>query len=258
MIPPFPVSREPHFRYGKIVSSKAESLTFSPMAPWQVQEMRIKICGITNQRDAQLAIELGADAIGLNFYPKSKRFISLSQARAILKDFPSSASVVALFVNAHPEQVATYVSQISQIDCLQLHGDNLGPISSIHLPFIPAFPVRTVEDLQPITAYLNRCGEVDQLPMGILVDAHVQGEYGGTGEKVDWLIFANYRPAVPLFLAGGLTPNNVIEAIRLVRPTGVDVASGVESAPGKKDPEKLRRFIGEAQTAFAKYGSFHG
>ena len=107
-------------------------------------------------------------------------------------------------------------------------------------------------DLQGIARYLDRCRSLELLPAAVLVDAHVSGQYGGTGQTLPWDLLADFRPGVPLILAGGLTPENVAEAVRLVRPYAVDVASGVELSPGRKDAEKMRRFIGSAREAAAK------
>jgi phosphoribosylanthranilate isomerase len=115
--------------------------------------------------------------------------------------------------------------------------------------WVVAFAVRDRQSLTAIDAYLDRCRQEGRLPDALLVDAHVPGEYGGTGQVAPWDLLAEYRPPVPLILAGGLTPENVAEAVRRVRPYGVDVASGVESSPGRKDAEKMRRFIAEARRA---------
>ena len=112
---------------------------------------------------------------------------------------------------------------------------------------------RDRQSLQTIDAYLDACRQQRLLPAAILVDAHVAGQYAGTGRTAPWELLADYRPGVPLLLAGGLMPENVAEAVRLVRPYGVDVASGVESAPGRKDAEKMRRFLGNAREAAARY-----
>ena len=120
---------------------------------------------------------------------------------------------------------------------------------------IVAFVVRDQNSLQDIAGYLHRSRTLGQVPDAILVDAHVPGQYGGTGRVAPWDLLADFRPGVPLILAGGLTPDNVAEAVRIVRPYGVDVASGVEQQPGVKDAEKMRRFIGNAREAAATYDS---
>ena len=110
-------------------------------------------------------------------------------------------------------------------------------------------PVRDAGDLENLSAYLERCRARQQLPSAVLVDAHVAGQFGGTGQTAPWDLLADFQPGVPVILAGGLTPDNVATAIRRVRPYAVDVASGVESTPGRKDPEKVRRFIEAARGA---------
>ena len=198
--------------------------------------VRIKICGITNPADAEQAATLGADMIGLNFYAKSPRCIAEATARSILQALPSSVEPVALFVN---EPQAQQVAQSLNIRTVQMHGD-LPECLSIGTRWIPAFSVRDASSLQQITSYLRSLVDA---PAAILVDAHVPGQFGGTGQVAPWHLLAGFDAGVPLILAGGLTPDNVAEAIRIVRPYAVDVASGVESSPGKKDVDKMRRFI---------------
>jgi phosphoribosylanthranilate isomerase len=125
---------------------------------------------------------------------------------------------------------------------VQRHGDH-GDRLLAGTRWIPAFPVRDASSLQQIEAWLDRLRFLNGLPAAILVDAHVPGMHGGTGQTAPWQLLADFRPGVPLILAGGLTPDNVADAIRIVRPYAVDVASGVESKPGVKDPDKIRRFI---------------
>ncbi len=132
---------------------------------------------------------------------------------------------------------------------IQLHGE-CEPVLHDALRVIPAFPVRDAQSLVRIVRYLKTMRELHyRLPPAVLVDAHVPGMHGGTGQTAPWQLLAGFDPGVPVILAGGLTPDNVAEAIRIVRPYAVDVASGVEIAPGRKDPEKLRRFIENARSA---------
>lgn len=214
--------------------------------------MRIKICGLTNVADAVLAAELGADALGLNFYPPSKRFLAPATALAILRELPPFVTPVGLFVNQSCTAILDWLSahQLDLLRTLQLHGDTLEPTPAGAYRFIPAFAVRDRLSLQQIENYLHLCRQQGTLPTAILVDAAVPGEYGGTGQVAPWHLLADFRPGVPLILAGGLTPDNVAEAIRLVRPHAVDVASGVESSPGRKDKEKMQRFISQARAAW--------
>jgi phosphoribosylanthranilate isomerase len=204
-----------------------------------VMRIRIKICGITNPADAEEAAGLGADAIGLNFYAKSPRCIDEATARRIVKALPPFVDPVALFVN-EPLLQAQQIAQRLGIRTVQVHGDVQGPWPPGEMCWIPAFSVGDAAGLAALEMALARMATA---PAAILVDAHVAGMFGGTGQVVPWHLLAAYRPSVPLILAGGLTPDNVAEAIRIVRPAAVDVASGVESRPGKKDVEKMRRFI---------------
>jgi len=210
--------------------------------------VRIKICGITTADDAEAVGELGADFIGLNFYSRSPRYISQSRVADVLRAIPTSVEPVALFVNEPLGHVERSVRAIG-IRTAQVHGDHM-EIPPPAIRVIPAFPVRDKDSLNHITAYLALLDSAHAaLPAAILVDAHLSGMHGGTGQTAPWHLLAEFKPGVPLILAGGLTPENVAEAIRIVRPWGVDVASGVESAPGRKDPEKLRRFIENARAA---------
>ncbi len=215
--------------------------------------MRIKICGITNAADAELAARLGADALGLNFYPKSPRFIEPAEATAVTRGLPATVTPVAVMVAPTPEEVLANCVEL-QISVVQLHGtpptDALAALFVEHgLSLLVACGVKDEPDLQTIRHQLAAWRERGVAVAGVLADARVEGLHGGTGRTAPWDLLAGFDPGVPLYLAGGLTPDNVAEAIRSVRPAAVDVASGVESAPGRKDPEKLRRFIENARAA---------
>jgi phosphoribosylanthranilate isomerase len=211
-------------------------------------DVRIKICGITNVADAELAASLGADMIGLNFYAKSPRCIDEAMALSILDSVPDSVEPIGVFVNcpaiAH-EQI-TYLQRFAtlrnMIHTAQIHGDHQESLQS-RVQWIPAFAVSDRSDLPWIKAYIEWNLATGFKVSAVLVDAHVPGQFGGTGQTAPWHLLADFDPGVPLILAGGLTPGNVADAIRIVRPYAVDVASGVESSPGKKDPDKLGRFI---------------
>jgi phosphoribosylanthranilate isomerase len=215
--------------------------------------LRIKVCGVTTAADGCRAADLGADAIGLNFYPPSPRFVDRARAEPILRALPPFVEAVGLFVNQPLSEIVDALTPFGRIGTIQWHGDRPEPADGSPRRLIVAFAVRDRQNLQAIAAYLDACRERQLLPTAILVDAHMAGLYGGTGQTVPWELLADFRPGVPLLLAGGLTPENVAEAVRRVRPYGVDVASGVESSPGRKDPEKLRRFIGNAREAAARY-----
>jgi phosphoribosylanthranilate isomerase len=215
--------------------------------------LRIKVCGITTAADAGWAADLGADAIGLNFYPPSPRFVAPARVEPILQALPPFVEAVGLFVNQPLPAIVDALTPLGRIGTVQWHGDHPEPGDVSPRRLVVAFAVRDQQSLHAIAAYLDACRERQLLPAAILVDAHLAGLYGGTGHTAPWDLLADLRPGVPLLLAGGLTPENVAEAVSRVRPDGVDVASGVESSPGRKDPEKLRRFIGNAREAAARY-----
>ena len=209
--------------------------------------LRIKICGVTSPDDARAAASLGADAIGLNFHPPSPRFITPETAASILAASPPFVEAVGVFVNRPFTEIVETVRPWPSLRSVQWHGAGHEPASACPLPLIAAFGVRGPESLEEIARYLDRCRAGGRLPAAVLVDAFAPDQHGGTGQKAPWELLASFRPGVPLILAGGLTADNVAEAVRIVRPYAVDVASGVESAPGRKDPEKMRRFIAGAR-----------
>jgi phosphoribosylanthranilate isomerase len=224
--------------------------------------LRIKICGITNESDGCQAGLLGADAIGLNFYEKSPRFIDYDRAQRILRKIPLFVEPVGVCVVRQPQEVVQLLDKLDEmIDkallfrTFQLHREGGGLLLTDFCPFrlISAVSVGEEAHLAEIRRSLNHWRkEGGKLPEAILVDAHVPGQYGGTGRTAPWNLLADFHPGVPVILAGGLTPENVAEAVRIVRPYGVDVASGVEKSPGQKDPEKMKRFIENAREAAAK------
>jgi phosphoribosylanthranilate isomerase len=208
--------------------------------------VKIKICGITSVADALEATRLGVDALGLNFYPSSPRYLHEQQARAIVQELPAFLDPVGLFVNETPENVGNVMSRLGLRTC-QWHGDQEQTFPGHSFRAILAFSIRGPESLQKISSYLTSCRGKNFQPAAILVDAHVPGLHGGTGQIAPWELLAEFKPEVPLILAGGLTPDNVAEAIRRVRPYAVDVASGVESSPGKKDWDKMKRFVDQVR-----------
>jgi phosphoribosylanthranilate isomerase len=211
--------------------------------------LRIKVCGITSAADGREAALLGADAVGLNFYPPSPRYVEPGRVADILRELPPFVDAVGVFVGQRPEQAFEVVARLGRIRTLQLHGEGREPGDPSRFHLIAAFQVKDQGSLLDITRYLDLCRGLGRLPDAVLVDAHAPGLYGGTGRTAPWDLLADFRPGVPLILAGGLTPDNVAEAVRVVRPYGVDVAGGVEHEPGRKDPEKMRRFIGNARSA---------
>ena len=224
---------------------------------------RIKICGVTNAEDAAIAVDAGADAIGLNFYRGTKRCVSQQEARDIGAAVNGKCVRVGVFVDHSATDVNTIANETS-LDVVQLHGDQspsyLLDIDS-RLPIVRVYRVSESGFVQ-LKCDLLECQRFDREPTAILIDALAASGFGGTGQRVDWSTLADRvellnfdRPnPVRLILAGGLTPDNVAEAIRLVRPHGVDVASGVESAARKKDPLKVRVFVEEARRGFAEIG----
>ena len=205
--------------------------------------MKIKICGVTTAHDARAAVALGADFVGLNFHPPSPRSVTRAGALAVLAELPPAVGAVGVFVNRPFADIAPELASLPRVATIQWHGQRCEPASACSLPLIVAFNVGGPESLHEIVAYLDQCRELGREPVAVLVDAHVPGLLGGTGRTAPWNLLAPFRPGVPLILAGGLTPENVAEAVRIVKPDMVDVASGVESAPGRKDADKMRRFM---------------
>lgn len=224
---------------------------------WNATLFTIKICGISSVKDAQVAALAGADAIGLNFYDKSPRNVDLETAQKIASALPSKVAKVGLFVNAEAAAVTSHVESLD-LDWIQLHGDE----PPEYIRDLPECSIlRAVrfsgENASELGDFIRRCNEVRELG-AILVDAHKEGTFGGTGETVDWSSLAECRSALgeqPLVLAGGLTPFNVEDAISAVRPQAVDVANGVESSPGRKDLLLVRAFTNAAKKAFAAIAS---
>lgn len=195
---------------------------------------RIKICGITRTEDAIEAERLGADALGLNFYANSPRYLSADQAGLIANRVNSLTMLVGLFVNPDRKTVLSILEQVP-LNLLQFHGDEDEDFcSSFNMPWIKALRVQDPRRISELVAKYRGS-------RGVLLDSYVQGEPGGTGQSFDW----NHIPDMgkPFILAGGLNSENVAEAIKSARPYAVDVSSGIESSPGIKDADKMRAFI---------------
>ncbi|HEY7329011.1 MAG TPA: phosphoribosylanthranilate isomerase [Gemmataceae bacterium] len=222
------------------------------IGPVMSYHVRVKICGITTAEDARQAASLGADAIGLNFYAGSPRCVEASVAQIILRDLPPFVSTVGVFVETPLSKIIETLRGLDRIHIIQWHGKNPELGDCFPYRFVRAFAVRDESSLDAIQRYLDACRAIECLPSALLLDGYATGQHGGTGQTAPWQLLESFRPGVPIILAGGLTPDNVAEAIRIVRPYGVDVASGIESAPGRKDAEKMRRFLTNAREAAAR------
>lgn len=205
---------------------------------------RVKICGITRVDQAQHAVAAGANAIGLVFYPRSPRAVTIDSARAIARACGPFVTSVGLFVNAEPEHIEQVLDRVP-LQLLQFHGDEPAEFcEQFGRPYLKAIRMRPELDVvETISRYPSASG--------ILLDAYTPGVPGGTGETFDWARVPA-ASAVPVVLAGGLTPANVAEAIIRTGCYGVDVSGGVEAAAGDKDPAKVENFIVNAQQAHAK------
>ena len=202
--------------------------------------VKVKICGITNIEDALHAAGCGADALGFVFFDRSPRCLSPEAAREIIATLPPFVTAVGLFVNERPERIGQ-IADFCGLDVIQLHGDE-GPADCDYSPrrVVKALRVKEAASLDGHAAYAVSA---------LLLDAWVAGAYGGTGERFNWELAAAVARQRPVVLAGGHTAENVAGAVRTVRPYGVDVSSGVEASPGRKDPAKVAAFIRNAKMA---------
>lgn len=208
---------------------------------------RVKICGITNLEDARHAIDAGADELGFNFYRKSSRHLTPDAAMRIIEKLPSGVSKVGVFVNMSLQGVLETV-RITGITAIQLHGDEEFEYIRELLGATKLRVIRAIRVGREFVVTHNPLSDAH----AVLFDSSSHASFGGTGETFDWNILTNVSEYIPTaYLAGGLTPDNVAEAIRIVRPYAVDVASGVESSPGKKDPRKVEAFIAAVRAADA-------
>jgi phosphoribosylanthranilate isomerase len=202
---------------------------------------KIKFCGITRLDDAEAGVRAGAWAVGLNFWPGTPRRVELDTAAEIAAAVKRRAEVVGVFVNPTLDEVAATADGVG-LTMIQLHGDE-GPVFCTEVArrtgckVIKAARIAGRADIQAIRAFTTDYH---------LLDARVGGQFGGTGKTFDWELLRSHRGPVPVILSGGLTPDNVAEAIEIARPFAVDVASGVESSPGVKDHDKLEAFVAAA------------
>lgn len=198
-----------------------------------MSRVRIKICGVTRAEDALAAVRFGADALGFNFWPGSKRHVTPAVARGIIARLPPFVTAVGVFVNQLEGEMRAVAAEAG-IQVFQLHGDEPPELCArLPLPVVKAIPVDQVRTLSRLLSY-----DVS----AFLLDTPSRG-YGGSGEPFDWSLAEGVSEVAPVILAGGLTPENVAAAVRAVRPYAVDVASGVESSPGVKDMDRMSRFF---------------
>jgi len=205
-----------------------------------VANVRVKICGITNLEDALQAVEAGADALGFVFYDKSPRFVSPLAVQKIITRLPPFVTTVGLFVNEEVPQIRRTMAA-ARLDVVQLHGDETPEKCLIK-------PLRVIKALRVKDA-ASLAGAGDYQVSALLLDAWCDQAFGGTGKQFDWQLAKRLTGQRPLILAGGLTPENIIDAVQAVKPYAVDVSSGVEAAPGQKDHQKVAEFIRRARNA---------
>ena len=199
---------------------------------------KVKICGLTNVDDAQASVQAGADALGFMFYPPSPRCVSIKTAAEIIRTLPPFVAKVGVFVNPSEDEVRRALA--CGLDTLQFHGEEPPEFCRrFGLKVLKAFRIRDAGSLHGLPAYDHEAW---------LLDSYVAGQPGGTGERFNWEVAVEASKfGRPIILAGGLNPGNVAEAVRKVRPYALDVSSGVESEPGKKDREKVRAFLAAAK-----------
>jgi len=200
--------------------------------------VKVKICGLTNADDAAVAVAAGADAVGFVFHKKSPRCAEQAVVKAIVKELPPFVLPIGVFVNEDAKVVRDIMDSCG-LALAQLHGDETAAYCEmLGRPVLKAIRLRDRRSFLALAEFQGRAGV-----RGFLVDAFSAEAYGGTGQVVDWPLAAEAARVARILLAGGLTPENVAQAIQQVRPYGVDVSSGVESRPGKKDHEKVRAFV---------------
>jgi phosphoribosylanthranilate isomerase len=198
--------------------------------------VRVKICGITNLDDALLAAGLGADALGFIFYAKSPRYVAPEAAREIIAQLPPFTTSVGVFVNEEAPVVREMAARVG-LDLIQVHGQETPEYCrSLGRRVLKGFRIQDAGSLKELAPFQGAV-------QAFLLDTYKKGQVGGTGETFDWELAREAQKYGQIVLAGGLTPENVAQAIEIAQPQAVDTASGTEAAPGRKDPEKLRRFF---------------
>ena len=203
-----------------------------------LNQCKVKICGITNEEDATVAVEAGADALGFICYRKSPRYVEPAVVKQIVASLPPLVTPVGVFVNEESATVRAIMDRCG-LSLAQLHGDETAAYCrELGRPVMKALRLKDRGSFLALAEFQGRAGV-----RGFVLDAFSEKIYGGTGQVIDWGLAAEAAKAATILLAGGLTPENVAEAIRAVRPYGVDVSSGVESVPSKKDHGKVRAFL---------------
>lgn len=203
--------------------------------------VKVKICGITHIDDAMAAVEFGADALGFVFFKKSPRYVSPKKAAFIIEKLPPFIQTVGVFANESAENMEAVISA-TRISVVQLHGDEPPALCRLTRRVIKAIRIESLDSLAPLGRYTRHVS-------GFLLDAYTPDKLGGTGMIFNWDIAVEAKQFGQIILAGGLTPDNVSEAVKYVRPYGVDVSSGVEKEKGTKDLDKMQLFIGRAKGA---------
>ncbi len=203
--------------------------------------VKVKICGITNLDDALAAIDFGADALGFVFFEKSPRYITYEDAALIIKKLPPFITTIGVFVNKNPEEIESIIDY-TRIDVVQLHGDETPEMCTVSKRIIKAIRVKSLDSLEPLIHFKDKVS-------AFLLDTYTPDIFGGSGRIFNWDIAVEAKQFGRIILAGGLTPDNISEAIKWVRPYGVDVSSGVESEKGKKDYKRMKLFIEKAKSA---------
>jgi phosphoribosylanthranilate isomerase len=227
-----------------------QTLVFCPQRGmlWPPMSVKVKICGITNAADALAAVAAGADALGFMFYEASPRRVSIREVAEIVRELPPLVIKVGVFVDASEDTVMRAISDCG-LNLLQFHGRETPEYcKQFGLMSMKAFRIRNAESLAELTDYATDAW---------LLDSFVADKIGGTGEKFNWdLAIEAKKLGRPIFLAGGLTPANVADAVKRVQPFGVDVSSGVEAEPGRKDHAKVREFVQAARSVGASENAF--
>jgi phosphoribosylanthranilate isomerase len=202
------------------------------------KQVKVKVCGMTSLKDALVAVEGGADAVGFIFYKKSPRSVTMKTVREIVLELPPFVDTVGVFVDETAEQI-NKIADYCNLDIIQLHGDESPTFcKKIRRKVIKAFRIKDMQSVKKLSSF-----QVS----GFLLDTYLENLHGGTGKVFDWNLALPAKKFGPVIMAGGLTPNNVQQAVRQIRPYGVDVCSGVESEPGIKDHKKVRAFLNNAK-----------